>query len=317
MAAERAARHSGDVHVRPVGKSDASTWLRMRCALWPEGRTHEHRRDVDRYFAGRRHEPKAVLVAFDATESPLGFVELSIRNIVDSCETDRVAYLEGWYVVPGARRTGVGAALIAAAEQWGVEQGCTELGSDSLVDNRVSRAAHLALGFEETGVVRNYRKDLVRRSTVARNARGQRVTKKKTTASRAGLSPAAKRDREDKVRLRAYIAKLPLDQRRALEALRTAVRAAVPASATDAFSYGIPAIRLDGRIVVWFAAWKQHTSLYPITATIKRDLATEIEGYATSKGTIRFPLAQPIPAALVKRLVKARVADVKKGSHTA
>jgi aminoglycoside 6'-N-acetyltransferase I len=317
MAARRAGRGDSDIRVRPVTRADAAAWLRLRCALWPEGSAREHRRDIDRYFAGHRREPKAALIAVDADGSPLGFVELSIRNIVDSCETDRVAYLEGWYVVPDARRRGVGAALTVAAEQWGLQQGCTEFGSDSLVDNRVSRAAHLALGFEETGVVRNYRKDLVRRSTVARNARGQRVTKKKTTASRAGLSPAAKRDREDKVRLRAYIAKLPLDQRRALEALRTAVRAAVPASATDAFSYGIPAIRLDGRIVVWFAAWKQHTSLYPITATIKRDLATEIEGYATSKGTIRFPLAQPIPAALVKRLVKARVADVKKGSRTA
>jgi aminoglycoside 6'-N-acetyltransferase I len=317
MAARRAGRGDSDIRVRPVTRADAAAWLRLRCALWPEGSAREHRRDIGRYFAGHRREPKAALIAFDADGSPLGFVELSIRNIVDSCETDRVTYLEGWYVVPGSRRRGVGAALIVAAEQWGLEQGCTEFGSDSLVDNRVSRAAHLALGFEETGVVRNYRKDLVRRSTVARNARGQRVTKKKTTASRAGLSPAAKRDREDKVRLRAYIAKLPLDQRRALEALRTAVRAAVPASATDAFSYGIPAIRLDGRIVVWFAAWKQHTSLYPITATIKRDLATEIEGYATSKGTIRFPLARPIPTALVKRLVKARVADVKKGSRTA
>jgi aminoglycoside 6'-N-acetyltransferase I len=317
MSAERAARRGGDVHVRPVTKSDASTWLRMRCALWPEGRTHEHRHDIDRYFAGRRHEPKAAFIAIDVNGSPRGFVELSIRNIVDSCETDRVTYLEGWYVVPDARRTGVGTALVAAAEQWGIEQGCTEFGSDSLVDNRVSRVAHLALGFEETGVVRNYRKDLVRPSLAAHGARGQRVTKKKTTASRAGLSPAARRAREDKVRLRAYIAKLPPDQRRALKALHAAIRASVPASATDAFSYGIPAIRLDGRILVWFAAWKQHTSLYPITAAIKRDLATEIEGYATSKGTIRFPLAQPIPAALVKRLVKARVADVKKGLRTA
>jgi aminoglycoside 6'-N-acetyltransferase I len=132
----------------------------MRRALWPDGSTREHRGEIDRYFAGHRREPKAALIAIDAVGSPLGFVELSIRNVVDSCETDRVAYLEGWYVEPRARRRGVGAALVAAAEQWGLAQGCTELGSDSVVTDRVSREAHLSLGFEETGVVRTYRKDL-------------------------------------------------------------------------------------------------------------------------------------------------------------
>jgi aminoglycoside 6'-N-acetyltransferase I len=312
MAANRAGRRGNDVHVGQVTKTDASVWLRMRRALWPEGRTSEHRRDIGRYFAGHRREPKAALIAVDADGSPLGFVELSIRNIVDSCDTDRVAYLEGWYVVPDARRRGVGAMLVAAAEQWGVAHGCTELGSDSLVDNRVSRAAHSALGFEETGVVRNYRKDLTA-SPATRDQKGRGVAKKKVSAARTALSPAAKRDRDDKARLRAYVAKLPVDQRRALKALHAAIRSAVPASATDAFSYGIPAIRLDGRIVVWYAAWRQHTSLYPITAAITRDLGGAIGGYATSKGTIRFSLARPIPAALVKRLVKARVTDVKKG----
>lgn len=146
----------------------------MRQALWPDGSQREHSRDIDRYFAGHRREPKAALIAVDGAGLPLGFVELSIRNIVDSCETDRVAYLEGWYVVPDARRRGVGAALIAAAEQWGLEQGCAEFGSDSLVGNRVSRAAHLALGFEETGVVRNYRKRLVK-ARVADVKKGSRT----------------------------------------------------------------------------------------------------------------------------------------------
>jgi ribosomal protein S18 acetylase RimI-like enzyme len=74
--------------------------------------------------------------------------------------TDRVAYLEGWYVEPDARRRGVGRALVAAAEQWAASQECTEFGSDALLDNDVSAAAHRALGFEETEHLRLFRKVL-------------------------------------------------------------------------------------------------------------------------------------------------------------
>jgi aminoglycoside 6'-N-acetyltransferase I len=104
-----------------------------------------------------------VLLAVDDEGRAIGMAELSIRNIVDSCTTDRVAYLEGWYVEPLVRRQGVGAALMAGAERWAVEQGCKEFGSDSLIDNEASQLAHRALGFEETGRVVNFRKDLAGR----------------------------------------------------------------------------------------------------------------------------------------------------------
>lgn len=147
------------ISVHAAEPRDSAAWLRMRCALWPEGSEREHAEEITAFFAGTARLPLAVLLAFEGGEA-LGFAELSIRSVVDACVTDRVAYLEGWYVDAAARQRGVGQALVRAAEDWARAQGCTEFGSDTQIDNAVSAAAHRAMGFEETDQVRCFRKSL-------------------------------------------------------------------------------------------------------------------------------------------------------------
>jgi uncharacterized protein YdhG (YjbR/CyaY superfamily) len=130
-----------------------------------------------------------------------------------------------------------------------------------------------------------------------------KTKRKKSTSTRRDASSSESQ-------VRAYIASQPEHSRRELKKLRTAIRATAP-GAVESFGYRIPGFRLDGRTLVYYAGWREHTSIYPITAAIQRAFARELKGYETSKGTVRFPLSRPLPLGLVKRLVKARVAEAR------
>ncbi len=111
-------------------------------------------------------------------------------------------------------------------------------------------------------------------------------------------------------RVRAYLASLAPASRKVIRQLGDIIRAAAPGS-VDAFSYGIPAIAVDGKKVVWYAGWKSHSSLYPISDATRKALARELDGRANEKGTVRFEHDAPLPTVLIRKLVKARLAELK------
>ncbi len=105
----------------------------------------------------------------------------------------------------------------------------------------------------------------------------------------------------------AYLAKVPADQRAALEALRRTIRAAAP-EADEVISYQIPAFRKDG-ILVYYAAFEDHCSFFPGSVVTQRKFAAELKPFAAGKGTIHFTPERPLPAGLVTRIVRARLAE--------
>jgi aminoglycoside 6'-N-acetyltransferase I len=127
--------------------SDDRAWLALRLALWPDGSPAEHLAAMTDTLA-RGHY---VRLAVNASGSAVGFVEASKRvDYVNGTTSSPVAFLEGLYVVAGSRRQGIARALVKSVVAWALQQGLSELGSDSLLDNPQAHAAHRALGFEET-----------------------------------------------------------------------------------------------------------------------------------------------------------------------
>ena len=104
-----------------------------------------------------------------------------------------------------------------------------------------------------------------------------------------------------------YLAVVPKDARAALAKLRKTIRAAAP-KATEVISYQIPAYKHHG-LLVGFAALKDHCTFHVMSPQVMRAYAAELKGYKTGKGSIRFPAGKPLPAALVKKLVQARIAE--------
>jgi uncharacterized protein YdhG (YjbR/CyaY superfamily) len=106
-----------------------------------------------------------------------------------------------------------------------------------------------------------------------------------------------------------YLAGVSEPARTTLQKVRAMIRSAAPPGSTETINYGMPAVKYN-KVLVWFAAFSNHCSLFP-TSSIIEALKNELEGFHTSKGTIHFPTDEPLPAALIKKIVRLRVAQIE------
>jgi uncharacterized protein YdhG (YjbR/CyaY superfamily) len=110
-----------------------------------------------------------------------------------------------------------------------------------------------------------------------------------------------------------YVSKFPKNVRDVLEELRRVIREAAP-EAEETFSYGMPTFKLNGKALVYFAAWKKHIGLYPVTPALMEAFKKELSQLKTSTGTLQLPLDKQVPFDLVKRIVKFRVKESEKNA---
>ncbi len=132
--------------IRRATYEDKPDWLRMRQGLWPEAPIEYLDFDMDDLLANPDY---AVFVVSDADGKLVGYIETGLRKYGEGCETSPVGYIESWYVDEHLRGQKLGKELVRTAEQWAREKGMVEMASDTWLENEVSIAAHLKLGYEE------------------------------------------------------------------------------------------------------------------------------------------------------------------------
>ncbi|MBV6449299.1 MAG: Aminoglycoside N(6')-acetyltransferase type 1 [Anaerolineales bacterium] len=132
--------------IRRASAADKPEWLRMRQSLWYHLPADYLQADMDAVLADKK---RAVFVAAREDGGLVAFVETSLRDYAEGCQTSPVGYIEAWFVDEGVRGQKLGREMIAAAENWAREKGCTEMGSDTWLDNEASINAHLKTGYFE------------------------------------------------------------------------------------------------------------------------------------------------------------------------
>jgi len=132
--------------IRHATHDDKPEWVQMRQGLWPDAPLEYLSLDLDTLLENPR---AGVFVASNADGRLVAFIEVRLRDYAESCETSPVGYIEAWYVDLHVRGQKLGKDLIHTAEEWAREKGCSEMASDTWLDNEASIAAHLKLGYHE------------------------------------------------------------------------------------------------------------------------------------------------------------------------
>ena len=139
--------------IRDLTASDRHRWLDLRKQLWPDS-------DEAEALAWESREDAATLLAESTADGVIAFAEVSVRPYADGCDTNPVAFLEGWYVQSVHRRKEVGRRLVQAALSWAKKRGLRELASDSLLGDSAAHRAHIGVGFQEVERSIKYRMSL-------------------------------------------------------------------------------------------------------------------------------------------------------------
>ncbi len=133
------------------------TWLALRKKLWHTCPEEKHLREIQEYLTSKK---KHAFIAYADDGTPVGFIEVSLRDYAEGCTQSPVGYIEGWFVDEAYRRKGVGRILMHAAEQWAREHGCTQIASDAEQANATSIDAHHRLGFKIYNKLVHFIKDI-------------------------------------------------------------------------------------------------------------------------------------------------------------
>lgn len=148
------------ITIEAVAPAASEDWHRLRCQFWPSHDADEHRHTIAEFFTGQLDEPAAVFLARTQEGKCVGLLELSIRAYAEGCADPNPAYIEGIYVDPEFRQSGIASQLMESAESWARQRGCSEMASDTAPDNQPSAGLHAKSGFRDVGLVRCWTKRL-------------------------------------------------------------------------------------------------------------------------------------------------------------